>query len=283
MTLETYFLTVCTLGTNKNLTSCLEMLTKLKLSSALDLEILVVVNSAELNLQPGPNVRVIFEPERGYSNVRNSALDYVRGKGHLIFLDDDEIPTIEWLEALVSTHQLFPSDVIFGPVLPQWGSTSGSFRSYSVTKYQFLSEHQVCEHAGSGNLLIPASVLEKECTYFDPIFNISGSEDTDLTFRLTKNGVKIRYSSQALLLENENEERFTKDYVTNRFTKDVANYSLVIRRNGSGTQIFWRFTTLLARIIAYGLSPSNPNRAINIKTYWLSLRSLLTGKPYLTR
>jgi GT2 family glycosyltransferase len=129
-------------------------------------------------------------------------------------------------------------------------------------------------------MLIPSSLIERNEIYFDPIFNISGSEDTDLCFRLRNRGVKIRFAKDAILYEKEKPQRFENGYLEARRKKDIANYSVVVRRNSSFGRILWRFSTVLLRLGLFSLlALANDSSKVHRDAYFFSLRALLTGKP----
>jgi GT2 family glycosyltransferase len=277
---EKYVLTVCSLGENSILEDCIQGLLEIRNSSPLEVEVLLVINQIPFEHQFDSRVRVGFEPNRGYSNVRNRAISMVPKSSNVVFLDDDEIPTVAWFTALVEAHLTYARDVIFGPVYPADGSESGSYRSHASRKYEVLSNGDLVSQAPTANMLIPSALLDQGLVYFDPIFNISGSEDTDLCFRLRNRGVGIRFAKDAVIYEKEKLQRFDKSYLNARMKKDIANYSVVIRRNSSLGGILWRLSTLLVRFVLYSLlSVINAKFKDKRAAYFLSIKALITGKP----
>jgi succinoglycan biosynthesis protein ExoM len=277
---ETYYLTVCSLGENPNLAECLRNLLEIKEITNENVEVLLVVNQEKVNQTFNSRVLVYFEPRMGYSNVRNKAISVLPENAHLIFLDDDEIPNLSWFEALVKANKKYNSDVIFGPVYPLHAGSDKSYRSMASQKYKNLVDESEVDQAPTANMLIPSNLLNKKLIHFDPIFNKSGSEDTDLCFRLRNQGVKIRFAKDAIIYENEKEQRFHVNYLESRRKKEIANYSLVIRRNSTYRKIFWRFNTLIIRIVFYGLiALFNSRYKVERDAYFYSLKVLLSGIP----
>jgi cellulose synthase/poly-beta-1,6-N-acetylglucosamine synthase-like glycosyltransferase len=275
-----YYLTVCSLGENPNLESCIQGLLRIKDSSQYNVEVLLVINQVQSEHSFDSRVQVSFEPLRGYSNVRNKAISLVPKNANIVFIDDDEIPTESWFAALVEAHLVFDGDLIFGPVYPVEVTKSGSYRSQASKKYQGLSTGDLVSQAPTANMLIPAVLLDKQFIKFDPIFNTSGSEDTDLCFRLRNLGVGIRFAKDAVIYEREKPQRFDEKYLQARKKKDIANYSLVIRRNSSSSKILWRFCTLVLRIAWYSLvSLVNQNAKVSRDAYYFSVVALIVGKP----
>ena len=276
---EAFFIAVCTLGESSNLNRCLANLLKISEISLETVQIAVVVNKESCNVDFDSKLLVVYEPARGYSNVRNAAVANVPKNSNLIFLDDDEIPTLSWLEAIIDSHRRFPCDVIFGPVFSNSDPGSGYYREKFKSKYESMSDGVLVKQAGAGNMLIPSYLLDENRVAFDPIFNLSGSEDTDLCFRLRKQGVGIRYSKQAVIKEVQTPQRRDAQYLNARRLRDICNYSVVIRRNSTSNQIVWRFLTLTSRIFIYSLGAIfNPELRFEREIYLKSAKSLITGR-----
>ena len=274
---ETYYLTVCSVGKNPNLVECLRNLLEIKEIASENVEVLVVINQEKVNQTFDSRVHVYFEPLMGYSNVRNKAISVVPENTNLIFLDDDEIPNINWFNELISMHIKYPHDVIFGPVYSNMEAQS--YRNQFKNKYSKLMDGAIVNQAGAGNMLIPSILLDQGLIHFDEIYNLSGSEDTDLCFRLRKLGIKIRFAKKASLFEIERPERFHIKYIEERRIRDIANYSLVIRRNSPGVMILWRFTTLLSRIFFFSvLSLVKSRYKAKSAAYFYSMKVLITGR-----
>jgi succinoglycan biosynthesis protein ExoM len=275
---DNYIVAICTLGENPNLLQCVSKLLEIKSATNYQLRILVVINRDKSEFVFDSRVQVVFEPNRGYSNVRNRAIDFIPEDFHLIFIDDDEIPTRTWFEALVISNRNFPADVICGPVLAESTVETISYRDKFKSKFDLLRDGAIVKQAGAGNMLIPSHLLKNKLVQFDTFFNESGSEDTDLCFKLRKKGVKIRYSKNAKIFELQNRERMTTEYIHFRELKDICNYSLVIRRNYGVIGISWRFLTLSIRVLWYA-TPSFHRYKHNFyrTVYFKSLQTLIRG------
>jgi GT2 family glycosyltransferase len=276
---EGFFIAVCTLGEHPNLTRCLANLLEISEVSLETVQIIVVMNKESSEIEFDPKLLIVYEPARGYSNARNAAIAAVPKKSNLIFLDDDEIPTLSWLEAIIDSHRRFPRDVIFGPVFSDSDPNSGYYRENFKSTYESMSDGTLVKQASTANMLIPSYLLDNNRVVFDPIFNLSGSEDTDLCFRLRKQGVGIRYSKQAVIKEVQTDQRRDSQYLTARRLRDICNYSVVIRRNSSFYEIAWRFVTLASRVILYSIvSIFFSEFRFEAKLYFMSLKALLNGK-----
>jgi hypothetical protein len=249
--MEKYTIAICTQGINPNIQNLLARLLDIKSASSQNLQILIVLNSKTMNLEVVTDVHVVLETEPGYSRVRNKAVSQLRESSNLIFIDDDEIPTLDWFQALVGMHQKFPSDIIVGPVFPDENSHKSniSYRRQFTRSYESRKDESLVQQGPTANMLIPLRVIREQNVYFDLHFNFSGSEDTDFCFRMRKKGVKIRFAKFAAIFEQEKSERFEKEYLEQRKLRDVSNYSVVIKRNSSSMLVFYRFCTLSVRIL----------------------------------
>jgi GT2 family glycosyltransferase len=276
---ENFVIAICTLGENPNLVQCISKLLEIQAVTSAQLRIQIVVNREVSELVFDSRVDVVFEPNRGYSNVRNRAIQTVPRDFSLIFIDDDEIPTISWFDALIASHRNFPRDVIFGPVFAEHSNGVNSYRDKFKRKFDTLADGTPVKQAGAGNMLIPSSLLNLGVVKFDPFFNESGSEDTDLCFRLRKLGVKIRFSKSAQIFEVQGAERATLQYMNSRALKDISNFSLVVRRNSSWSGIFWRILTLSLRVAYFSVLShrSDRNKFLRV-AYFRSLQALLRGR-----
>ena len=275
---DNYVVAICTLGENPNLLQCVSKLLEIKSATNCKLTILVVFNRDESEFVFDSRVQVVFEPNRGYSNVRNRAIDVTPEDFHLIFLDDDEIPTRTWFEALVKSSRNFPADVIFGPIFSEPKDDIPSYRDKFKDKFDLLRDGAIAKQADTGNMLIPSHLLKDKLVRFDTFFNGSGSEDTDLCFKLRKKGVKIRYSKNAQIFELQNGERMTTEYINFRELNEICNYSLVIRRNYGIIGISWRFLTLSIRVLWYATPAFHRDKHNFYRTvYFKSLQTLIRG------
>ena len=118
--------------------------------------------------------------------MRNKAVEIAAGFADaLVFIDDDEVPSPEWLKHLVACQQAYGADVVSGPVIPhfmsevpQWISTREILRETSLR-----DRHGRCRWARTGNVLIRMEVFDR-IGLFDDRFALTGGEDSDFFMRL---------------------------------------------------------------------------------------------------
>ena len=86
-----------------------------------------VVREFMNQLPPKAHIRYIFEPRQGLSIARNTGIEHARGE-IIAFLDDDAIPTTEWLSSLIQAFEKYPDAVAVGGIIqphfetarPEW-------------------------------------------------------------------------------------------------------------------------------------------------------------------
>ena len=158
-----------------------------------------------------------FELRRGLSHVRNKAVEVASGFADaLVFIDDDEVPSPEWLKHLVACQQAYGSDVVSGPVIPhfmgeipQWISAGRFFERPRYATGTVLPE------ARTGNVLIRMEVFDR-IGLFDDRFALSGGEDMDFFVRLHESGGLICWADEAIVDEWVPASRTTLKYVLER-------------------------------------------------------------------
>ncbi len=139
---------ICTHQRNELLERLLRSLATIKLDGPLtgvDIDVLVIDNACsaatvELCETVGSDLRFplryFAEPQRGISQARNRAVAeaLLDGADLIAFIDDDDQPRANWLQALVSKHLHTSADIVFGcwvfgPEVPGWARDSSLFKS----------------------------------------------------------------------------------------------------------------------------------------------------------
>lgn len=161
-------------------------------------------------------VRYVVEPGRGITYARNRAIEEAGPVDFLAFIDDDEVPSTEWLDELLSAQDTFAADVVSGAVLPKyapgtadWVMTGGFFGS------RRLATGATRNTCATNNVLIGTHVL-RAVHGFDHSFALSGAEDTDFFLRVTRAGYKIVWSQEAVVFETVPTNRATVRWILRR-------------------------------------------------------------------
>ncbi len=154
------------------------------------------------------------ETNLGFIASCNRGAEQARGK-YLVFLNNDTIVKEGWLSALLDTFAEEPQAGIVGSklVYPDgrlqeaggiiWRDASGwnygKFRDPERPEYNYLREVDYCSAAA---LMIPKSLFQK-LGGFDAKYTPAYYEDTDLSFKVRKDGYKVLYQPTSEVIHYE--------------------------------------------------------------------------------
>ncbi len=161
-------------------------------------------------------LKYVVEPRRGIAYVRNRAVREAGEVDFLAFIDDDEIPTAEWLDELLWTRSEYKTEIVAGPVrpdfspgVPEWIKKGGFFdRSESQTG-------TLLEQCRTGNALVSRKVFAS-IPGFDERFQLTGGEDTHFFLRARRTGFRIVWSQEALVCETISLDRANLRWILHR-------------------------------------------------------------------
>ena len=166
------------------------------------------------------------EPEAGYSNARNTALDVALAKTEaqvFLFVDDDMILDPGWLRDHLRSHQELGAEVING-------------RIHGVRE-RFTHGTQL-EKCGAGNVsfnrrLVDASGLNLR---FDPAFNKLGMEDQAFFRAASSQGVVIKQSDFPLIYNYYGASAVPEEEVINKMhtTASMHHNEVALARQRKG-------------------------------------------------
>lgn len=155
--------------------------------------------------------------EPGLVNARNAALrESLKTNPRLIaFIDDDEVPDPNWLQALATCIEQDNADICCGPLRPSfdvpppsWAEQGGFFAKSG-------------RHIGTGNMMFRASILPPaEAQWFQPAFARVGGEDEELFSRLITQGARFATAYDAWVTERVPASRLSLDYIKRTGLRD---------------------------------------------------------------
>jgi succinoglycan biosynthesis protein ExoM len=197
-------------------------------------------------------------PVKGLANVRNElfkkALEY--NPDYIVSIDDDEFPSADWLNQLLSVITTIKADIVLGPVIPVFKNDVPSYISYWFHNKKHVNYQRV-SYFRAGNFIINVSFLLKHKVKFDDRFNSTGSEDSYYGFTAIKLGAKINWASNAIVYETIPVNRAKlKWLITRRYSGTNAFvYILKIEKNYMGLlkkiliNILYLFSGTIALVI----------------------------------
>jgi succinoglycan biosynthesis protein ExoM len=161
-------------------------------------------------------LKYFAEEHRGITHVRNRAVQEAGAVDFIAFIDDDEVPTPQWLDELISAQHRFRADVVSGPVVPKFASGVPEWvkKSDLFDRPSFSTGHSL-DKCFAGNVLIRREVFFL-VPRFDDRFNLSGGEDTHFFLRVRKAGHSIVWSQEAIVHESTPSERANLAWILRR-------------------------------------------------------------------
>lgn len=188
------------------------------------------------------------EPRRGISFARNTALAFARGRAEfLAFIDDDEVPSPNWLSELLRVQALAGAAAVTGPVqprfvgpVPAWAA-DGAFhasRGGGLNDGSEPADGEPARVASSANLLIRTALLSGAGGFrFDEALALTGGEDTLLFAQLRAAGHRVVYARGALAYETVPPSRARLSWLLRRWYRTGNTDALVLMRQGGGGRL----------------------------------------------
>lgn len=176
------------------------------------------------------DVAVHYENETtpGISAARNRALATADDRDVLVFIDDDERPTPQWLAALLATYREHRSAAVVGPVISEfevepdrWVQTG---RLFSRRRLPTGTRVDV---AATNNLLLDLHQIRALGLTFDARFGLSGGSDTMFTCELHRDGGAMVWNDEALVIDVVPRQRATLRWVLLRAIRSGTTWSTV--------------------------------------------------------
>ncbi len=186
------------------------------------------------------------EPRQNIALARNHALAHSIGS-FVAFIDDDEIPSPEWLAMLLSTCQEHKVDGVLGPVRPYFEEPPPDW----IIRGGFCErpEHETgtkmnWDQCRTGNVLFRKKILDGFSEPFKAEFG-TGGEDMDFFMRMTQRGCVFIWCNEAVAFEVVPPSRCRRTYMLKRALLRGKN----ILKHSSGV---WRFIAVsLAAVPLY--------------------------------
>lgn len=190
-----------------------------------------IVRDLTFKLREQLKISYFSYPIKGLSNVRNELLKraFSLNPDFIVFVDDDEIVTGEWLNELVKTIIRNNGDMAMGPVVPSKNNKVSNQLSYCIERPAYADNTKL-NFVRTGNLIINVSSLIKRGIWFDERFNFTGGEDSYFGIQMIRKGATIYWANGAIVYETTQEDR--------------ANIQWLLRRYYNGANIYTRILIL---------------------------------------
>jgi glycosyltransferase involved in cell wall biosynthesis len=202
---------ICTYKRPELLSDLLSALQQQQTDGLFEFSILVIDNDYRHSAEPvvlsvakksSLDIRYYVEQTQNISLARNKAVQNAKGD-FIAFIDDDEIPEINWLCSLYRALHHFGADAVLGPVLPFYKApppkwvVKGKFYERARYKTGFKIDWM---QGRTGNLLVKKEMFRATGELFDPKFG-AGGEDQDFTRRMIGRGYAFVWCNEARAYE----------------------------------------------------------------------------------
>jgi succinoglycan biosynthesis protein ExoM len=189
-----------------------------------------VINELKERFNNSYKIDYYNHPIKGISNVRNELIKHALlfDPDFVVFIDDDEYVTAEWLNELVKTIINNNADAVRGPVLAKLNESVPDYISFWFKRESYPDNFQL-DTLTTGNLIIKRTSLQKYNVWFDGRFNIIGNGDTYFGIQLLKKGAKIFWSANALAYETIPQTRANIRWLIKRIYRNASAYTYVLK------------------------------------------------------
>ena len=203
------------------------------------------------------------------SMARNAGLDAATTPW-LVFVDDDEYASTDWLAELVASRDganavFGPCEAIYGDGTPNW-IRQGDYHSNRITERGRITTGY------TSNVLIDMAFVRRHGLRFDPELGRTGGEDTMFFHAMYRQGGVLRYASSAVLYENVVQSRANFAWVVKRRYRAGQARALVSHKfdRSEYTRLSWT-APLKVAICAIMAAVTIPNRA---RAMWWLMRGI---------
>lgn len=210
----------------------------------------IIVNEIKEGLDSTYKLHYFNHPVKGLSNVRNELLRRAIeiNPDFIVFIDDDEYSTPEWLNELVTTIIVNNGDIVRGPVMAVLDKKVKKFISYWFERPNYQNNAKIKEVA-AGNLIINLNSLLKYNVWFDNRFNYTGSEDFYFGTQMMKKGATIYWAANAIVYETIPESRANIKWLIKRINRGASTYMYVLKLEKKYLQILKKILVSLIYVI----------------------------------
>lgn len=207
-------------------------------------QILIVDNDPEGSARSAvphddDTVRYVHEPTPGIAAARATAMATASEQGFTMvqFIDDDELPSPNWLAIMVDAWQSHDHPAaVAGPVLPDYQQPPSPW--IEAGRFFVRARHRTgtpLPAAPCGNLLLDLTQVNELGVTFDARLGLRGGEDTLFTRELVRRGGRIIFCNEAPVLDRVPAARATRSWVLTRAWHHGATHAFtVITQAGSG-------------------------------------------------
>lgn len=283
-TTEVANIAICTCAREQLLAVCLQSLNKLQVPERVEVIISVIDNSADgsaravverLRTTSQFTIDYVTEPRRGIPFARNRAIDHAieRSVDHLIFIDDDEYASPQWLSELIAFSRTKQgAAIVSGDVRSVVPDSVPADISHLFNRERSAGTGDRLDTCATDNVLIPLQQIRKNKLRFDESSPLAGGTDTIFFVTATLRGVEIYKCREALVHETVPLSRANLRWLSRRkYRAGVTDAWRKRQRGRSGVGIL---ASSLQRVVTNLLvcaTASVTNRKVLRNKAWLNI------------
>jgi succinoglycan biosynthesis protein ExoM len=210
----------------------------------------VTINELKANPLNVHKLHYYSYPVKGISNARNELINkaLLFDPNFLVFVDDDEYVTPEWLNELVKTIINNNADAARGPVFPDIDDSIPDSISIWFNRKMYANNTQI-DSLVTNNLILDCVSLKKFDVWFDSRFNIIGSGDNYFGIQILKKGAKIFWAAKAVVHETIPAKRANLKWLLKRIYRGASTYTYVLKLEREYVQLVIKILLSLVYII----------------------------------
>lgn len=211
-----YSVCIATYKRPELLEKLLTSLSEQKLQDNMELEIIVVDNDKNGSAKEivekaggnlGLNLKYFTQSIKNISLTRNIAVAEAKGE-YVLFIDDDEMASPEWVKNNYNTLIKYSADAVFGRVVSYFESNTPEWiKNCFIYNRPSPETGSIAVSTRTGNVIIKTLLLRSVEGPFEPAYGITGGSDTKLFGLLKKNGAKYINCNEAVTYEYVPPER----------------------------------------------------------------------------
>ncbi|WP_162937692.1 glycosyltransferase family 2 protein [Indioceanicola profundi] len=180
-------------------------------------------------------LRHVHEQRRGISQARNRALDETRDADFICYIDDDEVPSPDWVARLLDAQRVSKADVVAGVVLPYFdGPVPDWARRGGFFEQRRHADLEAIDYAYTNNVLIRRPLVEELGLRFDEALGLTGGEDLCFFGQALDSGCRIVWADQAIVTEWIPASRISLRWLLKRWYRTGNADAILLQRRRPG-------------------------------------------------
>lgn len=178
----------------------------------------------------------VHEPDAGIAPARNRALCEANAADFLVFVDDDETVSPQWIEELWRMQKQTSAQFVQGSVKLTVEDPSDEW--FLRSKLFFLKEYPdgaPRHEAWSNNVMIDMVFVREHGLHFDPKLRFDGGEDTLFFQQLCRKGGNGVFAAKADVYEVQPKSRLNWKWALARQFRNGNSRAMIAKRQRSKT------------------------------------------------